>query len=97
MAKPKRQAWKLNPSEVHCSGWSGSVSNKRLIRQSRELRNTQAHLILTHFPTGIKVEGGIPAGRYSRNRMREMKAELNEQLFSRLETLVAKALRIPGR
>jgi hypothetical protein len=97
MTKLRKQAWKLDPAEVLCSGSGGSVSNQRLIRQSRELRNTHASLVLEHGPTGVAVNGHIPPGRYSRKTMRELKTALHAQLFAQLEILVAKKLRIPGR
>jgi hypothetical protein len=54
-------------------------------------------LRLVHHPTGVEVSGEIPAGHYSKARLKQLRAELHARLFAELERRVAQHLRVPGR
>ena len=100
MAKPRkstqRQSWKLDPKSVSETCSTGRYC-KGKARHSRELDLTDCTITLTHTETGISVSAEIPSGNYSKARMRLLKSNLRESLFSELQDKVAKALSIPGR
>jgi hypothetical protein len=94
----KNKTWSLNPEEVGVFG-SGGTSGRRThaTRSGRANSITTASIKLTHYPTGISVEGEVPPGNYARGDMQKKKKELCNTLFSELEVVVARHLRIPGR
>jgi hypothetical protein len=94
----KQKTWSLDPKEVGVFG-SGGTSGRRThaTRSGRANSVTKANIKLTHYPTGISVEGVIPPGNYARGDMQKMKKELCNMLFLELESAVAKHLRVPGR
>jgi hypothetical protein len=93
--KSKSRTWHLNPEEVSCGWVSSSIGKKGVF--TRKLKTISKHLFLTHDPTGIKVEGEIPTGNYSKKEMKEKTKEAERKLFRELELKVAKKLRIRGR
>jgi len=93
--KSKPKTWHLNPDEVS-SGWVSSSIGKSGVF-ARKLKTTSKRLFLKHDPTGIKVEGEIPAGNYSKKEMKEKTMEVERKLFTELELKVAIKLRIRGR
>lgn len=52
---------------------------------------------LVHQPTGISVSQSSPVEAISRPEAAQIKEQLRAELFPKLEELVAKHLRIPGR
>jgi hypothetical protein len=54
-------------------------------------------LTLTHRPTGLRVTGEVPEGRYTNAQMNARQAALHQALMTELTALVAKKLRLPGR
>ncbi len=66
-------------------------------RQSRARDERALTMFLVHEPTGVRVEGEIPAGRYSKADMKSRSDVLYERLLAELEDRVAGVLRIPGR
>ncbi len=97
MARGSKSAWSLDPGEVSSSGVGGNISGRGKAARSRALDLTEATITLRHEPSGVEVSGAVPPGHYSRARMRELKEQLHRRLFTELERLVAKHLRIPGR
>ena len=95
MARASR--WHLDPAEVRVEGMSSSSGGRSQVRQSRALDVRSRSMTLIHGPTGLRVEGMIPAGSYSRKDMQLQSRLLQQRLFSELEQLVARSLRIPGR
>ena len=95
MVKKSKQEWKLDPNEVTC-GIHGSSSGKTG-QFERKLKTTSSTVFLTHVPTGIKVEGQVPPGNYSKKEMKQKRDALAQLLFQKLEILVAKQLKVKGR
>ena len=93
--KSKPKTWHLNPDEVSCGWVSLSIGKNGVF--ARKLKTTNKRLFFKHDPTGIRVEGEIPAGNYSKNEMKEKTKEVERELLSKLELKVAKKLRIRGR
>ncbi|WP_139209146.1 hypothetical protein [Aquisalimonas asiatica] len=93
--KQDKKKWRLNPAEVSM-GMNG-LNSGRPGQFERKLKTTSAVVFLTHLPTGIKVEGEVPPGNYSKKEMQQKRAELKQELFLKLEVLVAKKLNIKGR
>ena len=87
--------WKLDPGEVGRS-FSSSSSGKGG-QFNRRLKVTSCKIVLTHLPTGLQVQGEIPPGGYSKQKMRKLREEMCQNLFSALEEKVAKHLRVSGR
>lgn len=94
MAKKSKQ-WALNPDEVMW-GFHGSSSGKKG-QLSRRLKVTACKVHLVHKPTGIKVEGEISSGHYSKKEMQKKRKEMKEALFVVLEKKVVAELNIKGR
>jgi hypothetical protein len=80
-------------------GFHGSSSghSKPLARSSRRDGVTSSTVFLIHYPTGLRAEGTVPEGRYSRGEMIKERERLNRLLWDELERKVAKHLRIPRR
>lgn len=93
-----RQQWRLDPSEaqVHSSGKTVGQRTSAT-KNSRAETATSFTFKLTHGPTGLKAEGCVPSGRYTRKQMQVLKQDLLRALMKQLEHDVAKRLRIPGR
>lgn len=95
MSKKTKQVWSLNPAEV--SGGITSYSSGKTGQFERRLKTTSYTIFLTHEPTGLRVEGKILPGNYSKKEMRRKQKDLKQSLFKDLEYLVAKKQRIKGR
>lgn len=95
MAKKRAALWALNPDDLSW-GWHGASSGKRG-QFARQLKTTSASVFVTHRPTGIRVEGQIPDGHYSKQQMQARREQLARQLVSELEQKVAQQLHIKGR
>jgi hypothetical protein len=79
-------------------GQDGSTTSGRTkLRQSRALDTRSLRLKLTHMPSGIMVKGEIPDGHYAKKEMNRLKEELRRVLFQKLESKVAREMRIAGR
>jgi len=95
MGKKTKQEWHLDPEEVSC-GLHGSSSGKSG-QFERKLKTTSSTIFLTHEPTGLRVEGEVPPGNYSKKEMQKEREILKNTLFQELEWLVAKQLKVKGR
>ena len=82
-------------------GWSAhSASSRRRKGMSRRSRANDLRDLtyrLEHRPTGVSVEGSIPTGHYARKEMIRLREKLRAELWTELESQVARALRLPGR
>ena len=67
-------------------GMSSSSSGRSQVRQSRALDVRSRSMTLTHGPTGLRVEGTIPAGSYSRKDMQLRSRLLQRRLFNELDS-----------
>lgn len=99
MAKKRDQGWHLDPHEVGASRDWLRTGRRRggATRTSRAATKQVGHLVLTHYPTGLKVEGRTSEGHFTRQQMTQEMDGLRERLWRELEELVARELRIPGR
>jgi hypothetical protein len=95
MSKKIKKEWRLNPQEVSCGMHSSSSGKTRQFE--RKLKTTSSYIFITHEPTGIRVEGEIPLGHYSKKEMQQMREALKQSLFTELERKVAAKLRVKGR
>jgi protein subunit release factor A len=95
MSKNAKQKWSLDRADVSYGQW-GSSSGKTG-QFERKLKKTSSTIFLTHTPTGIRVEGEVPPGNYSKKEMQKKRGELKESLFLKLENMVAEHLGISGR
>lgn len=95
MSKILPDKWKLNPNEVTC-GLHGSSSGTSG-QFDRKLKVSGSTIFITHIPTGIRVEGKVIPGHYSKKEMQLQREQLKQALFIELEGLVAKNLGIKGR
>jgi hypothetical protein len=80
-------------TEAAMKGFRGG----RVARTSRKNDTRSLKLFLLHKPTGIRVEGAVPEGHYSRPEMIREREQLRATLWTQLERMVAKELRVPGR
>ena len=96
MARGKK-VWSLDPKQVHMFGTGSRSSTRRRASLPRSLDVSGSGLSLVHSPTGVEVSGEIPAGHYSKARLKDLRAELHARLFAELERRVARHLRVPGR
>jgi hypothetical protein len=90
------QKFELNPSDV-VRGGSGRSGGRKKTRFSRANQVSSHEMILAHRPTGVRVQGEIKAGNYTRDEMRKLQNKLYQELYVLLESEVAKTLRISGR
>ena len=90
-----RAKWSLDPEDVVYRGCGSSSGKSRQF--SRRLRETGYRIVLVHRPTGLEVQGEIPAGSFSKKEMQKLREELYRKLFAELEAKVARHLRAPGR
>jgi hypothetical protein len=90
----QRGPWRLDPEDVSV-GWSGGAPEPRAraAKAARADTSMGAECRLLHVPTGIKVNGAIPRGYYSRTEMNTHKDALYKELFPLLEARVAAHLR----
>ena len=72
-------------------------AGRRRSRVSAAVDTSSCQLILKHRPTGIEIQGEVPAGHYSNTQMQQEKEKLWTSLHAQLLQSVAKHLRIPGR
>ena len=95
MSKPSEKKWKLDADDVssgmymHTSGKSGQFE--------RKLKTTGTTVFLVHEPTGMRIEGDVPLGNYSKKEMQKKRETLKKILFQKLELQVAKKLRVKGQ
>lgn len=59
-------------------------------RASRADLITGATITIEHQPSGLRVEGGVPEGRYTKAQLRERQEELAARLLSALAAAVEK-------
>lgn len=88
--------WSLDPSDVTSGEMSTASGGRRKLRQSRKLDVRGSTVWMEHRPTGVRVEGSIEEGHYSRDEMRKLKEQLRHRLLLELEQEVARHLRVPG-
>ncbi len=93
--KRNKQEWGLAWSDIECGG-GGSTSGKTG-QFNRKLKTTSYEIFLIHKPTGVRVDGEVPPGNYSKKEMRMKRENLIKALFLTLEVKVAKKLRVKGR
>jgi hypothetical protein len=97
MSRTGNKTWSLDPAEVYLFGSGSRSSTRRRASLPRSLDVSGGGLRLVHHPTGVEVSGEIPAGHYSKARLKELRTELHTRLFAELERCVARHLRLPGR
>ncbi len=95
MRKNKSQKWKLDWADIECGG--GSSSSGKSGQFERKLKITSCEIFLIHKPTGTRVEGEVPPGNYSKKEMKQKRENLQQSLLVKLESEVAKKLKIRGR
>lgn len=94
MSKKKSAIWRLDPAEV--TGGMHGLSSGKSGQFERKLKTTSSTVFLTHMPTGLRVEGQVPAGNYSKKEMQQKREHLKQSLHLQLEQLVAKHLKLKG-
>ncbi|SFD56648.1 hypothetical protein [Paracidovorax konjaci] len=85
--------WKLHDADVYVSnvgGYSKSHGHPSKTKRCVEVK-------LVHIPTGISVAQSSPMESMSRPAAAKIREQLRAELWPKLEELVAKHLRIPGR
>jgi hypothetical protein len=97
MAGGGNKTWSLDPAEVRLFGSGSRTSTRHRASLPRSLDVSGGSLQLVHHSTGVEVSGEIPAGHYSKTRLKELRAALHARLFAELERRVARYLRVPGR
>jgi hypothetical protein len=85
--------WKLNETDV-CEMGGGSYL-KSHGHPAKTQRSVEVKLV--HMPTGISVTQSSPVKAISRPAAAKIRAQLRLELLPKLEELIAKHLRIPGR
>ncbi|WP_148090343.1 hypothetical protein [Acidovorax sp. FJL06] len=85
--------WKINEADVCELGGGGSMKSHG--HPTKTQRSVEVTLL--HTPTGISVSQRSPLESMSRPAAAKMRAQLRMELLPKLEELVAKHLRIPGR
>ena len=95
MAKKKKQEWKLDWADIDWGGGSSSCGKSGQFE--RKLKTTSCNIFLIHKPTGIRVKDEVPPGNYSKKEMMQLRDNLKQSLFLKLEYEVAKKLKISGR
>lgn len=97
MAKKKKERWTLPKDEVTWGGSGGTTTNrKKLSRASRAQDTRSWSFTLVHTPSGIEVSGEVPVGNCSQKLMQQEREKLFSVLWVRLESKVAKHMRLPG-
>jgi hypothetical protein len=90
--------WAMSGDDVRMGGYgTSSGHSKPLARSSRRNGLTSSTMYLIHKPTGLRVDGTVPSGHYSRKEMVKERERLHKHLWDELERKVANHLRIPGR
>ena len=98
MSKKNNDKWKLDSKDVYKTGSGLKIGGrKKATKSGRKEELRESTIILTHRQTGLSVSGKIERGHYSRQELRSLKENLENELFKELEDKVAKFLRIPGR
>ncbi|MDH5767204.1 MAG: hypothetical protein OEZ38_14410 [Gammaproteobacteria bacterium] len=85
----------IKPDEKHASPPGGKGYRQKL-SQSRNFKNKNECITMTHEPTGIQSHGRI-RGFYTRNEDQQLHQALINALFQNLEEKVAKHFKISGR
>ena len=94
----KGEDWAMSRDDVRMGGYgTSSGHSKPLARSSRRDGLTSSTMHLIHQPTGLRVDGTVPRGHYSRKEMVKERERLHKHLWDELERKVANHLRIPGR
>jgi hypothetical protein len=93
-----KKPFTLNQNEVSWgSHGSRTGARNKLSRASAAVDTSSVELYLKHLPTGVEVQGEVPAGHYSNKQMQAAKETLWNELQELLCLAVAKHLRLPGR
>jgi hypothetical protein len=85
--------WKLEETDVYEMG--GGSYMKSHGQPAKTRRSVEVKLV--HVPTGISVVQSTPIEAMSRPTTAKIREQLRIELLPKLEELVAKHLRIPGR
>ena len=85
--------WKLDEADVYEMG--GGSYMKSHGHPSKTQRSVEVKLV--HRPTGISVSQSSAVRSMSRPEAAKVREQLRMDLFPKLEKLVARHLRIPGR
>jgi hypothetical protein len=85
--------WSINEADVCQMGGGGYMKSHG--HPTKTQRSVEVTLL--HTPTGISVSQRSPLESMSRPAAAKMRAQLRRELLPKLEELVAKHLRIPGR
>jgi len=85
--------WKLDEADVCQMGGGGYMKSHG--HPTKTKRSVEVTLV--HTPTGIRVTLQSPLESMSRPDAAKMRARMRMELWPKLEELVAKHLRIPGR
>jgi len=72
--------FRLNPSDVSWEGTASRSPRRSRVRQPRSLDVSSFSFVVTHHPTGIRIEAHLPEGRYSRKQVQDFKVALMTQL-----------------
>jgi hypothetical protein len=83
--------------DVNKSWQRASNRGGRIARTSRAAGLQTGYLELVHRPTGLKVNGTVPEGQYTRKEMMRAMDGLQVQLQAELTKAVEQKLRLPGR
>ena len=99
MAAKKPPAWQLDEADVDVGrSWRRASGRGGNIARTSRAEGTQSGITqLVHRPTGIKVEGTVPEGSYTRGEMSAAMDAVKADLLVELEKLVAHHYRLPGR
>jgi len=88
--------WCLDAREV-ISGYDSTAPPHTSLGELPSDGDVRRYIVwLEHKVTGIRVEGMVPDGRYTRRELELLEIELRKSLFAELELKVARRLRVPG-
>jgi hypothetical protein len=85
--------WKLDEADIYEAG--GGTYMKSHGHPTKTQRSVEVKLV--HSPTGISVAQSSAVEAISRPEAAKIREQLRAELLPKLEALVAKHLRIPGR
>ena len=88
--------WNLDPGEVVAGSESAASGGGKQKSQSGGVDLRDYRVWLEHRPTGIRAEGQVPDGHYTREEVKILEAELRKSLFAELELKVARHLGVSG-
>jgi len=88
----RKGGWRLDPREV-ISGYDAIAQpDTSLTALPKDSDVRQYSVWLEHRPTGLRAQGNVPHGRYSRQQLELLEIELRKSLFAELELKVARHL-----